>query len=58
MSLSLRDLVRCERASASVEYVVVLATVTLVAALIVVTWGPSLLRFFQLQRAWLLLPLP
>ncbi|MDX2051709.1 MAG: hypothetical protein SFV15_04905 [Polyangiaceae bacterium] len=47
-----------ERGSVFVEYVVVLTVFSLVCVAALVAVGLPLLRHFQAQMAWLLLPVP
>jgi hypothetical protein len=51
-------LLRQQRGSVQVEYVVVLSMVALTVAVATASLGIPLYRLFLMQQAWLLLPLP
>jgi Flp pilus assembly pilin Flp len=53
-----RGAARDERGTATVEYVVILVSVALLCVLAMVGLGPPLVRAFQAQVTWLLLPFP
>ncbi len=52
------DLLRAERGAASVEYVVVLVTVALLASLAIVAAGALLFQLLRYQTHLLMLPVP
>ena len=54
----MRRLVRDERGVVTVEYVIVLALVSVGAAIALIALGTLLLELFLYQRSLLLLPLP
>lgn len=47
-----------DRGTATVEYVIVLVTVSVLSALALMALGAPLLSMFRAGRLWLLLPLP
>ncbi len=49
---------RSRRGAVTVEYVILLSTVTIVMSAALVGWGPPLLRSYARTRAMLIAPVP
>lgn len=54
----MRSLHSDNRGTATLEYLIVLVSFTIVVTLALLTIGPSLVEQFQVRVAWLALPFP